>query len=143
MRWLGAQVALAGAAAAAMLVVAGLVMGAGAATTLDDPAQLGRLVGAAVVTVPGVLVVRGVATAVLGLAPRAAPLVWVYVAYVGTVGMFGALLPAGTDVLSPFTHLPTLPAEPMAWPPVLAVTGVAVLLVVAGLAGVRRRDLEG
>lgn len=142
-RWVGTQVALAGVAATVMLLVAGVVMGAGAAATLDDPAQLGRLVGAAAVTVPGVLVVLGLATAVLGLAPRATPLVWAYVGYVGTVGMFGALLPDGSDALSPFTYLPALPAEPMEWPPVVAVTAVAALLVAAGLAGVRRRDLDG
>jgi len=142
-RWLGTQVALAAVAAAVMLLVAGLVMGAGAAVTLDDASQVGRLLGAAAVTVPGVLVVLGVATAVVGLLPRATGLVWLYVAYVGTVGMFGGLLPDGSDALSPFAYLPALPAEPMAWDAVGAVTVLAALLVAAGLAGARRRDVDG
>lgn len=142
-RWLGAHVLVAGAVATATMLLAGTVMGVGAAVTLDDATQVGDLVAAALVTVPGVLVVLGVATAVLGLVPRASAVVWVYVAYVGTVGMFGALLPDGTDVASPFRYLPALPAEPMAWGPVLAVTAVAGVLVGAGLAGVRRRDLDG
>ena len=142
-RWLGAQVALAAVAASVMMLLAGAVMGAGAAVTLDDASQVGRLLGAAAVTLPGVLVVLGVATAVLGLAPRAAGAVWLYVAYVGTVGMFAALLPDGADALSPFTYLPALPAEPMDWPAVAAVSAVAAVLVTAGLAGVRQRDLDG
>ncbi|SFK15372.1 ABC transporter permease [Cellulomonas sp. KH9] len=142
-RWLGAHVGLAAVAATAMMLLAGLLMGAGAAVTLHDAGQVGRLAGAAAVTVPGVLVVLGVATALLGLLPRATGAVWAYVAYVGTVGLFGELLPDGADALSPFTHLPALPAAPMDWPPVLAVTAVAVLLVAAGLAGVRRRDVDG
>ncbi|MCC2336316.1 ABC transporter permease [Cellulomonas wangsupingiae] len=142
-RWLGAQVGLAAVAATVMLLLAGVVMGAGAASTLDDASQVGRLLGAAAVTVPGVLLVLGVATALLGLLPRATGAVWLYVAYVGTVGLFGELLPDGVDALSPFTHLPALPAAPMDWPPVLGVTAVAALLVVAGLAGVRRRDVDG
>ncbi|MBO0921838.1 anibiotic ABC transporter [Cellulomonas sp. zg-ZUI222] len=142
-RWLGAQVGLAAVAATVMLLLAGVVMGAGAASTLDDASQVGRLLGAAAVTVPGVLLVLGVATALLGLLPRATGAVWLYVAYVGTVGLFGELLPDGVDALSPFTHLPALPAAPMDWPAVLLVTAVAALLVVAGLAGARRRDVDG
>lgn len=141
--WLGAQVLVTSVAATVMLLVAGVVMGVGAAVTLDDPAQVGRLVGAAAVTVPGVLVVVGLATAVVGLAPRASGLVWALVAYAGVVGMLGGLLPDGADALSPWAHLPALPAAPMAWPPVLAVLGVAVALGAAGLAGVRRRDVDG
>ena len=142
-RWLGAQVALAALASAGMLLVAGLVMGVGAAATLDDPGQVGRVLGAAAVALPGALVVLGVATAVLGLVPRASAVVWLYVAYVGTVGLFGGLLPEGADALSPFAHLPSPLLGPVAAGPVLAVTGVAVLLVTAGLAGARRRDLDG
>ncbi|KSW21842.1 ABC transporter permease [Cellulomonas sp. B6] len=142
-RWLGAQVACAAVAATTMLLLAGLVMGVGAALALDDASQVGRLLGATAGAVPGVLVVLGVATAVAGLAPRAYTGVWLYVAYVGTLGMFAALLPAGVDALSPFAHLPALPAQPPDGRAVAAVAAVAVLLAAAGLVGVRHRDLEG
>lgn len=140
-RWLGAQVALAAAVATVALVVAGLLMGLASAAALDDDSQVGSLLGAAAVTVPGVLVVLGVAVAVLGWLPRAFGLVWAYVSYVGVWAMFGAILPDGTDALSPFAYLPSLPADEMAWPPVLAVTAVAGALVGLGLVGLRRRDL--
>jgi ABC-2 type transport system permease protein len=141
-RWLGTQVALAAGAATTMMLLAGLVMGAGAALTLDDASQVGRLLGAAAGTVPGVLVVLGVATALVGLVPRASGAVWSYVAYTGTVGMFAALLPAGADALSPFAHLTSRPGEPLDAGAAVAVTAVAALLVGAGLLGVRRRDLD-
>ncbi|MCR6688324.1 anibiotic ABC transporter [Cellulomonas sp.] len=140
-RWLGAQVGLAALVATAALGISGLVMGLAAARTLDDPDQVARLLGAAAVTVPGVLVVLGVAVVVLGWAPRAFGLVWAYVAYVGVWSMFGAILPDGTDVASPFTYLPGLPAEPMDWSGVIGVTVAAAALVAVGLAGFRRRDL--
>lgn len=141
--WLGAQVGVAAVASVVVMLVAGLAMGLAGAGSLSDPSQLGTLLGAAAVTIPGVLCVLGVAVLVYGVAPRLLGLVWAYVAYVGVVGMFGALLPDGSDALSPFTYLPGLPAEEMSWPPVVAVSAVAAVLVGAGFAGFRRRDVVG
>lgn len=42
---------------------------------------------------------------------------------------------------SPFGHLPKLPGGEMSWGPVVALTGLAVVLVAGGLAGLRRRDM--
>ncbi len=139
--WCGAQLGLAALVVVVTMSSAGLLMGLAAASSLDDAAWLGRLVGASLVQVPGVLVVLGVAAAVLGWLPRAFAVVWAYVAYTGVAAMFGEILPDGFDVLSPFAPLPPLPADAMRWPPVLLVLLVAVALVVLGLAGLRRRDL--
>ncbi|MBO3085114.1 ABC transporter permease [Cellulomonas fengjieae] len=141
-RWLGSQVAVGAAAAVVILVLTGLVMGLTAATSMGD-AYVGKLVGAAAVTLPAVGVVLGVAVVVMGAAPRAFGLVWAYVAYVGVVGLFAELLPDGSDVLSPFAYTPRLPAEAMDWPPVLGLTAVAVALLALGLGAFRRRDVVG
>ena len=77
------------------------------------------------------------------LVPRAFALVWVYVAYVGVMAMFGELLPDGLDAASPFTYLPALPAEQISWAPVLACTVVGVASGVVGVVAFRRRDLQG
>jgi len=44
--------------------------------------------------------------------------------------------------LSPFGHVPQLPAADMSWTPMLVLTVVAAGLIWLGLAGFRRRDLE-
>lgn len=142
-RWLGTQVGVAGVAGLVIMLVSGLVMGVTAAVSLDDPAQVGMLVGAAAVTLPGIACVLGLAVLVYAVAPRLLAVVWAYVAYVAVVGMFGELLPDGSDALSPFTYLPGLPADEMSWPPVVAVTAVAVVLLAAGFAAFRRRDVLG
>ena len=142
-RWLGAQVGVAAVASAAMLLVAGLVMGLTAAASLGDASQVAPLIGAAAVTIPGVLCVLGVAVLVLGLVPRAFVVVWAYVAYVGVMAMFGDILPDGADVASPFTYLPALPADPMSWPPVVACTLVGLGALALGIVAFRRRDLQG
>ena len=142
-RWLGSQVAVGGTAAAAIMLVTGLVMGVTARVSLGEGAYVGQLLGAAAVTLPAIGIMLGVAVVVMAVAPRAMGLVWAYVTYVAVVGLFGALLPEGSDVLSPFTYTPQLPAEPMDWPPVLLLTVVAAALIGLGLAAFRRRDVVG
>ncbi|GEK22442.1 ABC transporter permease [Cellulomonas xylanilytica] len=142
-RWLGSQVGVGGAAVVAIMLLTGLVMGLTANASLGGDGHVPELVGASMVTVPAIACVLGVAVVVMGAAPRAFGVVWAYVTYVGVVGLFGGLLPDGSDVLSPFTYTPQLPAEPMDWPPVLVLCVVAVALVGAGLAAFRRRDVIG
>jgi ABC-2 type transport system permease protein len=44
--------------------------------------------------------------------------------------------------LSPFGHVPRIPIEDPNWTPLLALTAIAAGLIVVGLYGFRRRDLE-
>lgn len=66
------------------------------------------------------------------------------IAYVGVVGWLGPLLgfPDWAINLSPLGHTPMLPAEDMVWTPLVVLTVAAALLIVTGLAGFRRRDLQ-
>ena len=141
-RWLGSQVGVAAVAAAVLMLVTGLLMGVTATASLGER-SVAQLVGATAVTLPAVGIMLGVAVVVMGVAPHAFGLVWAYVTYVGVVGLFAALLPDGSDVLSPFTYTPQLPAEAMDWPPVLVLAVIAVALNAAGLAAFRRRDVVG
>jgi ABC-2 type transport system permease protein len=50
-------------------------------------------------------------------------------------------LPQWVMDISPFTHVPKLPGGSFTPVPLLWLTGVAVALTVAGLIGLRRRDL--
>lgn len=142
-RWLGSQVGVAAVASVVIMLVTGLVVGLTAASSLAEGSDVWTLVGAAAVTLPAIGCMLGVAVLLVGLLPRAFGLVWAYVAYVFVVGMFGGILPEGSDALSPFTYTPQLPAKAMDWPPVLALTVVAVALVGGGLAAFRRRDVVG
>ena len=140
-RWLGAQLAVVLGAVTAMVLLGGLVMGLTAAATLDDPALVARLLGAALAQVPALLAVTGVAVLVLGVAPRAFGLAWAYLGYVALTAMLGGVLPDGSDVASPLRYTPGMPAEPMDWPAVLVLAAVAAALVGGGVLAFRRRDL--
>jgi ABC-2 type transport system permease protein len=88
-------------------------------------------------------VLGGVAALVFGLAPRAIMLVWGLFALCFFLGMFGDLLdvPAAVMDLSPFSHVPEVPAADVAPAPLIVLTLIAAALIAAGMAAFRRRDL--
>jgi ABC-2 type transport system permease protein len=139
-RWLTAQLGVVLGGTAAMVVLGGLVMGATAARTLDEPDLVGRLVAASVAQLPALAVVAGVAVLVLGAAPRAFGLAWAFLGYVVLTAMLGGVLPDGSDVASPLRYTPMLPAEPMDWPAVLVLAALGAVLLTAGVLAFRRRD---
>ncbi|WP_020658903.1 ABC transporter permease [Amycolatopsis benzoatilytica] len=115
-------------------LAAGLVRGSG---------DMLPLAGAALVQLPAVWVLTGIALVVFGMAPRAGWICWAALAAFLVVGEFGPLFHAPGWVLgsSPFAHLPHLPGEVVDAGPLLWLTAAAVLLGGAGLTAFRRRDL--
>ena len=134
------------AAAGGALLLAASALGTGlvhGARIADVGAAVPQMVGAALVQLPAVLVLGGLALAVFGVAPRAAPVVWAALVAFLVLGQLGALLQLDQWVmnLSPFTHVPALPGEPLRALPLVALTGVAAAFSAVGLVGLRRRDL--
>jgi len=142
LRWAAGHllVAVAGSAALLLLVGSGAAVAHGAAT--GDAHEGLRVLGAALVRVPAAWVLVGIAVVLVGLAPRATSLAWVALVTFVLVGEFGPLfgLPQAVMDLSPFTHVPRLPGAAVDALPLVALTLVAGVLTVAGLAGLRRRD---
>jgi ABC-2 type transport system permease protein len=106
--------------------------------------QVPRTVGAALVQLPAVWVLAGVAVALFGLLPRVAGgVAWGVLAWFVFVAFVGALLRLDQWALdlSPYTHIPKVPAGEVAAGPLLWLTVLAAVLVAAGLLGFRRRDV--
>ena len=144
-RWLAGHVLIAaGGTTAAMLVSelgAGLVYGA---LSGDWKTGLSGPVTGALVQVPAALALGGLVIALVGLLPRwSGALAWAALAASLVMGQLGALfrLPQGVLNLSPFTHVPRIPAEPFTATPVLALLAAAVVLAAVGFTAFRRRDL--
>ncbi|MFZ5852828.1 MAG: hypothetical protein ACOYY2_15820, partial [Actinomycetota bacterium] len=68
---------------------------------------------------------------------------WAVLGAAVLLGQLGEVfqLPGWLLDLSPFRHTPALPAAPLRVMPLALLTGLAAGLTVAGLLGVRRRDL--
>lgn len=143
-RWLGSHVAVAVVGGTALLLAAGLAFGLAGAASTGDTALVGELLGAAAAYAPALWVTVGVTVALFGWCPRAGSAAWVVPVYAFLVGYLGAILrfPDWMIALSPFGHVPRLPASPMSWTPTLVLTAVAAGLILLGLTGFQRRDLE-
>lgn len=143
-RWLAGHLGIALAGSALLLAASGTGLGLTASAALDDPSILPRVVTAALAYLPAVWLTLGLGVALFGLLPRASLLAWLVIVYAGVVGMFAELLslPGWMTDLSPFGHVPMLPAEDVRWAPLLVLTAIAAGLTTAGLIGFRRRDLE-
>ncbi len=113
------------------------------ASSTSDSGMVGTLVGAALAYLPTLWLTAGVAVLLVGLAPRAAQLAWIVPLYGFLVGYLGQILqfPDWLNNLSPFGHIPQLPAKELTVTPLLMLTGIAAALVFAGLAAFRRREI--
>ncbi|MEU3137047.1 ABC transporter permease [Streptomyces sp. NPDC006854] len=143
-RWLGSHIAVALTGGTALLVLAGLCFGISGAASTGDASLVLELTGAAAAYAPALWVTVGVAVLLFGWVPRAGTAAWIVPVYAFLVGYLGPILqlPDRLTNLSPFGHVPRLPAAGMTWTPLLLLTAVAAGLIALGLAGFRRRDLE-
>lgn len=143
-RWAGEYLGFSVITSTIILTVTGLGAGIMYAASINEPGEILRLTGAALVYAPALWLAAGVALAVFGLFPRAMILAWAVPAYAIFMLSIGPLLgvPSWLYELSPFEHVPRLPAGNFTIVPLLVITALAVALMIAGLAGFRRRDLE-
>jgi ABC-2 type transport system permease protein len=142
-RWVAAHAVCAIAGAAALLVLAGL--GAGLADAASGgSAGVGKLTEAGLAQLPAALTLGGFVLLAFGGLPRlVTALAWAAFTASIACGLLGDLLglPQAVRDLSPFSHVPAIPAVEATPGPFLALLAVAVALAVAGMALFRRRDL--
>jgi len=141
--WLAGHVLVAVAGSVWLMAVGGAGEGLAYGLQIGDLGQAPRLAAAAQAQVPAILVVAGLTIALFGLVPRLVVLAWGALVAFLVLGQLGPALQLDQWALnlSPFTHAPQAPAEPLTATPVLALLAVAVALAGAGFAGFRRRDV--
>ncbi|KAB7746383.1 hypothetical protein GA707_02435 [Nostocoides sp. F2B08] len=142
-RWAWSGIAVTAAGTTALLLVVSLVTSVSHAVVSGDRALLWPVVRAGLVTLPGALVLAGFAVLLHAWAPRWALLAWAPVAWAFVQAYLGELLdlPGVLAGLSPFWHLPRVPVEATDAAPVVLLSALAVVLAIAGVLGLRRRDL--
>ncbi len=143
-RWVASHLVFALFGPAAALAAGGLAMGlAHGLNTGDVGREVPRVLAGAMVQLPAVWVLVAVTLMVLGLAPRLAPASWAALAVCLLFGMVGAILRLSQWILdiSPFTHIPRLPGSSVSVAPLIWLSVLAAILIGAGLAALRRRNL--
>jgi ABC-2 type transport system permease protein len=141
-RWALSHIGFALIGSTILLVVAGLAAGLSYASATDF-GQFGRVFGAAIAQLPSAWVLTGIVVAVFGVLPEWSVAGWVALSVFVVIGFIGPILGVSQWVLdiSPFTHTPKLPGTAFTAVPLLWLTGVAAVGLIAGLAGLRRRDI--
>jgi len=144
-RWALSHITVAVAGAALLLAVAGLATGLGyGLRTGSAGAEVARMTGAAMGQLPSALVLAGVAIGLFGLLPGACVAgAWTALGLVIFINLFGQVLQLSHWILdlSPFTHAPRLPGGTVSAAALLWLCALALAMSVAGLAGLRRRDI--
>lgn len=143
-RWTATHALVGMAGGVVLLVVAGLSLGGSGALVSGDPDLVWQVLGGALAYAPALWLTSGLAVAAFGWAPRVIGAAWALLLYAIFVIYLGGLLrlPQGLLNLSPYTHVPRMPAAEFSpWPLVVLAT-ISAALVAAGLYGFRRRDLQ-
>ncbi|OZM73311.1 ABC transporter permease [Amycolatopsis antarctica] len=144
LRWAASHLTFSLLGTGLMVTVAGPGTGLAHGSRVGDVGgQLPGILAAWLAQLPAVWVVVGVTVAILGSVPRLATAAWVVAAAFLLISLFGPVAQVSQAVLdvSPFTHVPKLPVAEFSATPLLVLAGVAAAALLAGLAGLRRRDI--
>ena len=143
LRWAGSHLAVAVAGTVVLLVTVGLTGAAARAAGSGGWDDAPGIVAGALLQLPAVWVVVGIAVAAYGLGARYAVVGWVALGVFLVLGTIGSLfdLPQEVVDLSPFTHVPRLPGAAVRIVPEALLLVVAVALTGVNLVTLHRRDL--
>ena len=128
-----------------MISLAAIGLWSAAEAVMEEGFNFGTIYGAALVYYPAMLVMIGVVVFLIGFLPKLTGFIWVYLTYSFFVLYLGGLFqfPEWVGKLSPFGYIPQLPIESMEWTTAIILIIIAMLLMVAGFIGYRKRDIEG
>jgi ABC-2 type transport system permease protein len=142
-KWAASHLTVALAGSVILLGVAGLATGLTYGLAGGDVNRVPKLVAAALVYAPPMWLMVGLTIALIGLLPRWAGASWAILAACAVIGFLGAVLhlPGWLQNLSPFERVPQLPAASLTVMPLVVISAIATGFTLAGLVGLRRRDV--
>ncbi len=144
-RWLLSHVGYVLMGVAILALITGFSMGGAFVLSTGEPwSEMMSIVSAALVQSTAVFSIVGLVIAVFAFKPGwSVPLAWGGFSACLIVMQLGVILklPQWVQNLSPFGHLPAMPAEPFAWAPVIGLLIAAGLLGGLGLYAFRKRDI--
>ena len=128
-----------------MLSLTAIGLWSAGSVVMEEGLEFGSLYGSAMVYLPALWIMIGLAVLFIGAVPKLASLTWFYLLYSFIVVYLGGLLqfPEWMANLSPFGHIPQIPVEEMDFMKVAILTIIGIILSVAGFIGYNKRDISG
>jgi ABC-2 type transport system permease protein len=142
-RFAASHLTMALAGAFVVLATSGLGVGLSVAAVRGDPDVVPELLLGSLIYLPAVAVLVGVASILVGVAPRVSGAAWAALVACFVISLLGDLLklPDWAQKSSPFEHVPEVPAHDLTVVPLLVLTAVAAGCIAVGLTGFRRRGI--
>ncbi|MCL1789827.1 MAG: ABC transporter permease [Peptococcaceae bacterium] len=110
----------------------------------DADLSFAYLLKANLVFLPAMWVMIGIAIFLIGILPKATPVVWGYFGYsffAAFIGRVPDLLPSWVFKTTPFGYIPQLPVDSINYWTLAVLTVIAVVLTIAGFVCYRKRDM--
>jgi len=127
-----------------LAILLALALGAAVASIIEPDIRVLKLLEAAMIQAPSILVLAGLSIMIFGLAPRwCGTLAWAALIISMLTGpFFGPALdlPQWMQNISPFTHAPSV-TEPVSAAPIIALLLIATVFTVIGLLSYSRRSM--
>lgn len=144
-RWAAGHLLVTVGGAGWLLLLSGLAAGMSTAASTGEGERFGQVLSGTLIQLPAVLVTVGIAMAAVGLLPRHASAVgWGALVAFLLLGEVGPLIRLNQWImdLSPYAHTPRVPSVELTATPLIWLTLLGAALVVGGVEGLRRRDME-
>lgn len=128
-----------------MLSLAAIGLGSVGMPVLNGEINFSTFYRAAIVYLPAMWVMIGIAVFLIGLAPKRTGLTWIYLTFSFVVIYMGGLFqfPEWVGKLSPYGYIPKLPVEEMDFTKTSVLTFIALVLTVIGFIGYKNRNIHG
>lgn len=143
-KWVASHLLFAAVGPAIALAAAGITTGLVHGADIGDiGGQVPRILGGAMVQLPAVWTLTGLALALFGILPRLSLAVWGALALFFLLGQLGEAMQLDQALmdLSPFSHTPRVPGGHFSAMPVVWLLAISLALTLVGFVGARRRDI--
>ncbi|GGK05999.1 exporter of polyketide antibiotics [Lentibacillus kapialis] len=112
---------------------------------LDQPLDAGDIFLAAFMYLAAIWVLLGLSILVIGLVPKIASIIWLYLIYGFIIIFLGDVLdlPDWANNLSVFETVPALPSNAFDRMPVILLLGISLVTSLAGFISYNKRDIQG
>lgn len=144
LRWAEAHGLMTIIGSVAVLVGSGVGLAFGFGLVTGDWSNTWSFAVAPVAYLPALLCLAAVVAVVYGWVPQHTVIAWLGLVFAVVVYVFGAVLqlPQWLKDISPFSHVPQLPAQDFEIVPLLWLLTAAIVLAAVGTLGLRRRDMR-